>query len=58
MKKIACTLFVIVFYIISHAQVQLIHSFENISCSPPQNVNIPFLGQFYIGLAKVHKFSI
>ena len=21
-------------------------------------VNIPFLGQFYIGLAKVHKFSI
>lgn len=31
MKKIACTLFVIVFYIISHAQVQLIHSFENIS---------------------------
>lgn len=23
-----------------------------------QLVNIPFLGQFYIGLAKVHKFSI
>ncbi|MBO2526537.1 MAG: hypothetical protein CW341_12760 [Bacteroidetes bacterium] len=23
-----------------------------------KNVNIPFLGQFYIGLAKVHKFSI
>ena len=31
MKKIAITLFVIVFCIISHAQVQLIHSFENIS---------------------------
>lgn len=30
MKKIAITLFVIVFCIISHAQVQLIHSFENI----------------------------
>lgn len=31
MKKIAITLFVIVFCVISHAQVQLIHSFENIS---------------------------
>ena len=31
MKKIAITLFVIVFCVISHAQVQLIHSFENVS---------------------------